>query len=71
MGKKKAMTSEKASYVRQKGYDDAREFAECLGIGKEFKSDQKPRKILLILGYSYSVRVVKRNGKFSYMVSKI
>ena len=57
MGKKKAMTSEKASYVRQKGYDDAREFAECLGIGKEFKSDPKAKKDNIDSeGYSYSVK---------------
>jgi hypothetical protein len=35
MPKKKAMTSEKASFVKRKGHADAREFAEVLGIGKE------------------------------------
>jgi len=33
------MTSEKASFVKRKGHEDAREFAEILGIGREFKSD--------------------------------
>jgi ABC-type multidrug transport system ATPase subunit len=39
VSKKKAMTSEKASYVKRKGHEDAREFAIELGIGKEFRSD--------------------------------
>ena len=57
MTKKKAMTSEKASYVKLKGHSDAREFAECLGIGKEFKSDPRAKKDVIDLeGYSYSVK---------------
>lgn len=57
MAKKKAMTSEKASYVKRKGHADAREFAECLGIGKEFKSDPRAKKdVIDSEGYSYSVK---------------
>ncbi|HOV22409.1 MAG TPA: hypothetical protein PLW95_07030 [bacterium] len=57
MTKKKAMTSAKASYVKRKGHADAREFAECLGIGKEFKNDPKAKKdIIDSEGYSYSVK---------------
>jgi hypothetical protein len=44
MSKKKAMTSEKASYVKRKGHEDAREFAIALGIGKEFRSDPIAKK---------------------------
>lgn len=57
MTKKKAMTSEKASYVKRKGHEDAREFAECLGIGKEYKSDPQAKKdVIDSEGYSYSVK---------------
>lgn len=57
MAKKKAMTSEKASYVKRKGHADACEFAECLGIGKEFKSDPRAKKdVIDSEGYSYSVK---------------
>lgn len=57
MGKKRAMTSEKASYVKRQGHADAREFAELLGIGKEYKSDLKAKKDVIDgEGYSYSVK---------------
>jgi len=57
MGKKKAMTSQKASYVKRKGHADAREFAELLGIGKEYKSEPQAKKDVIDLeGHSYSVK---------------
>jgi len=57
MVKKKAMTSEKASYVKRKGHEDAREFAELLGIGKEYKSEPQAKKDVIDLeGHSYSVK---------------
>jgi hypothetical protein len=57
MPKKKAMTSEKASFVKRKGHADTREFAEVLGIGKEFKSDPTAKKdVIDSEGYSYSVK---------------
>lgn len=57
MAKKKAMTSEKASYVKRIGHADSREFAECLGVGKEFKSDPRAKKdVIDSEGYSYSVK---------------
>jgi len=57
MSKKKAMTSAKARNVRKKGHEDAHEFAELLGIGKEFKNDPKAKKDVIDLeGYSYSVK---------------
>ncbi len=55
--KKKGMSSEKASYVKRKGHEDSREFAELLGIGKEFKNDLKAKKdVIDSEGYSYSVK---------------
>ena len=57
MGKKKAMTSEKASYVKRKGHADAKEFAELLGIGKEYKSEPQAKKdVIDSEGNSYSVK---------------
>jgi hypothetical protein len=57
MPKKKAMTSEKASFVKKRGNADAGEFAEVLGIGKEFKSDPTAKKdVIDSEGYSYSVK---------------
>jgi len=57
MVKKKAMTSQKASYVKRKGHEDAREFAELLGIGKEYKSEPQAKKDVIDLeGHSYSVK---------------
>jgi hypothetical protein len=57
MGKKKAMTSEKASYVKRKGHADAKEFAELLGIGKEYKSEPQAKKdVIDSEGHSYSVK---------------
>jgi hypothetical protein len=57
MAKRKAMTSSKASYVKRKGHEDAREFAKCLGIGKEYKSEPQAKKDVIDLeGHSYSVK---------------
>jgi hypothetical protein len=57
MAKKKAMSSEKASYVKRKGHADAREFANCLGIGKEYRSEPQAKKdVIDSEGRSYSVK---------------
>lgn len=57
MTKKKAMTTERAREVKLRGHADAREFAEVLGIGKEFKADPRAKKDVIDLeGYSYSVK---------------
>lgn len=57
MGKKRAMSSEKASQVKRKGHLDANEFAELIGIGKEYKSDPRAKKdVIDTEGMSYSVK---------------
>ena len=57
MPKKKAMTSEKASYVKRKGHADAKEFAELLGVGKEYRSEPQAKKdVIDSEGHSYSVK---------------
>uniref|UniRef100_A0A7V5XFS7 Uncharacterized protein n=1 Tax=Thermodesulfobacterium geofontis TaxID=1295609 RepID=A0A7V5XFS7_9BACT len=54
---KKAMTSEKASKIKKRGHENAREFAERLGLGKEFKSDLTAKKdVIDTFGHSYSVK---------------
>ncbi|MCS7150086.1 MAG: hypothetical protein N2Z40_04565 [Caldimicrobium sp.] len=55
--RKRAMTSEKASAVKRRGHEDAREFAIALGIAKEFKSDPRAKKDVIDEdGFSYSVK---------------
>ncbi len=44
MNKKRAMSSEEASYVKIKGHKDARDFASLLGIGKEYTSEPQTKK---------------------------
>jgi hypothetical protein len=57
MAKKKAMTHEKASLVKRRGHADAREFAEALGIGKEYRSQPQAKKdVIDFEGNSYSVK---------------
>jgi len=55
--------------VKRKGHEDAREFAEALGIGKEFKSDPQAKKdVIDFEGYSYSVKSGEKSGKFFFTV---
>jgi len=57
MLKKKAMSSERASEVKRKGHADAHEFAECLGIGRDYTSDPRAKKDVIDLqGNTYSVK---------------
>ena len=57
MNKKRAMSSQKASEVKLKGHEDAREFAKLLGIGKEYKTDPQAKKdVIDSEGNSFSVK---------------
>lgn len=57
MPRKKAMSSKKAREVKLRGHQIAREFAKCLGIGKEFNSDPRAKKDVIDAdGHSYSVK---------------
>jgi len=72
MAKKKAMSSEKASYVKRKGHADAREFAICLGIGKEYRSEPQAKKdVIDSEGRSYSVKSGEKKWQIFYMIKKI
>jgi len=44
MRKKRALTSEAARKVRQKGHDDALEFALAIGLKEDYKNDLKAKK---------------------------
>lgn len=44
MSKRKAMTTKKARQVRQKGHDDALEFALAIGLSHDYKNDRKAKK---------------------------
>lgn len=57
MSKKRAMSSEKASQVKKQGHADAREFANLIGLGKEFDSDPRAKKdVIDTEGNTYSVK---------------
>jgi hypothetical protein len=44
MRKKRALSSDDARRVRQQGYDDAQEFAYCIGLPSDYKNDPKAKK---------------------------
>jgi len=44
MRRKRALSSEGARAVRQKGYDDALEFALAIGLATDYKNDRKAKK---------------------------
>lgn len=44
MRRKRALTTEKARAVRQKGYDDALEFALAIGLNSDYKNDPQAKK---------------------------
>ncbi len=39
--KKRAMTSQKASYVKKQGHQDAKEFAVLIGLSNDYQNDPK------------------------------
>lgn len=44
MSKRKAMTTEKARHVRQKGHDDALDFTLSIGLSRDYENDRKAKK---------------------------
>ncbi len=57
MTKKKAMTSEKASFVKKQGHLDSKEFAKLIGLGDDYLNDPKAKKdVIDKSGDSYSVK---------------
>lgn len=57
MHKKKAMTKEKASFVKLQGHRDAKEFAYLIGLEDDYLNDPKAKKdVIDKSGDSYSVK---------------
>lgn len=57
MAKRRAMSSEKASYVKRKGHLDAKEFAYLIGLKDDYLNDPKAKKdVIDKSGDSYSVK---------------
>jgi len=57
MHKKKAMTSEKASFVKRQGHRDAKEFARLIGLEDDYSNDPNAKKdVIDKTGDSYSVK---------------
>ena len=57
MRKKRALTSEGARAVRQKGYDDALEFALAIGLSSDYKNNPQAKKDVIDLsGDAHSVK---------------
>lgn len=44
MSKKRSLTTEDARWVRQKGYNDALEFALAIGLPRDYRNDQQAKK---------------------------
>ena len=42
--KKRAMTSQKASYVKKQGHQDAKEFAVLIGLSNDYQNDPRAKK---------------------------
>lgn len=55
--KKRALSSERARWVRQSGHNDALEFAIAIGLSQDYKNDQKAKKDVIDLsGDAHSVK---------------
>ena len=69
---KRAMTSQKASYVKRQGHKDALEFALLLGLKKDYQNDPKAKKdVIDNSGYSYSVKSGQKKWQiFLYSLSR-
>ena len=67
MSKKRAMTSERASFVKLQGHRDAREFARLIGLKDDYRNDTTAKKdVIDKSGDTYSVKSSKRSGRFFY-----
>ncbi len=57
MRKKRALSSEAARAIRQRGHDDALEFALAIGLGKDYQNDRHAKKdVIDQSGDSHSVK---------------
>lgn len=72
MSKRKAMSSDKAREVRQKGHDDVLEFALSIGLKSDYKNDVKAKKdVIDPSGDAHSVKSGKKRWQiFLYHKSR-
>ena len=45
MAKKRSLSTEDARWVRQKGYNDALEFALAIGLQRDYKNDPQAKMV--------------------------
>jgi len=72
MRRKRALTTEGARAVRQKGYDDALEFALAIGLSTDYKNDPQAKKDVIDLsGDAHSVKGgIKKWQVFLYRLGR-
>ena len=70
--KKRALSSEEARNIRQRGYDDALEFALSIGLSSDYKNDQHAKKdVIDPSGDAHSVKSgVKKWQIFLYRLER-
>jgi len=70
--KRRALSTEGARLVRQRGYDDALEFAKAIGLDKDYKNDWSAKKDVIDLsGDAHSVKGgIKKWQVFLYSLSR-
>lgn len=70
--KKRALSREDARLVRQRGYDDALEFANAIGLDKDYKNDRLAKKdVIDPSGDAHSVKGgVKKWQVFLYSLTR-
>ena len=70
--KKRALSPENARIVRQRGYNDALEFALAIGLTRDYKNDMKAKKDVIDLsGDGHSVKSGKKKWQiFLYGLSR-
>jgi len=72
MSKKRSLSTEDARWVRQKGYNDALEFALAVGLPRDYKNDPKAKKdVIDISGDAHSVKSGDKKWQiFLYRLSR-
>ncbi|WP_461248254.1 hypothetical protein [Treponema sp. R6D11] len=65
---KRGLSSDDARKVRQRGHDDALDFALRIGLEHDYKNDLKAKKdVIDPSGDAHSVKSGKKSGRFFFM----
>ena len=72
MAKKRSLSTEDARWVRQKGYNDALEFALAIGLQRDYKNDPQAKKdVIDKSGDAHSVKGGEKKWQiFLYRLSR-